>query len=206
MNVRLPWMSRTDRRAWSSATTFAQLGELMARWLTGEIASRPGYAPNFGPDDESSDLVPTLAALCRAGYITTQSQPGCDETGYDGAHWRQRAAVQGLIATRRTLDALTAAATEAGLIICVNDHARGGVNDQAVITTTRDDEPMTAFGGWIGRADMALQWRGIERHLAARVALGTCVTVIAPEYGPEGNWLWTLLDQVAADINEEAQA
>ncbi|GAA3372255.1 hypothetical protein GCM10017744_103040 [Streptomyces antimycoticus] len=49
----LPWMSRADRRRWKSARTVLDLGWLMARWLEGEIASRPGYQPRFGPDKES---------------------------------------------------------------------------------------------------------------------------------------------------------
>ncbi|GGZ19658.1 DUF6919 domain-containing protein [Streptomyces nitrosporeus] len=42
MKLRIPWMSRADRRRWRSARTVADLGELMALWLEGEIASRPG--------------------------------------------------------------------------------------------------------------------------------------------------------------------
>ncbi len=42
-----PKMSRTDRRAWKQARTLAELGELTARWLEGDIASQPGYMPNW---------------------------------------------------------------------------------------------------------------------------------------------------------------
>ncbi|MGW1620979.1 DUF6919 domain-containing protein, partial [Streptomyces sp. NPDC002172] len=35
-------MSRSDRRRWRSARTISDLGELMALWLEGTIASRPG--------------------------------------------------------------------------------------------------------------------------------------------------------------------
>jgi len=94
VELRLPWMSRSDRRRWRSARTVSDLGELMALWLEGKIASRPGYQPRYGPEDETAHLVPTLAALCRAGYVTTQSQPGLVGTGTDGLWWEQRAAVE----------------------------------------------------------------------------------------------------------------
>jgi len=73
MKLRLPWMRRSDRRRWKAAGSLADLGELMALWLEGKVASWPGYAPNYGPDDETKDLVPTLAACNRAGYVTVGS-------------------------------------------------------------------------------------------------------------------------------------
>jgi len=42
-------MSRCDRRAWEQARTLLELGELVARWLEGDIASQPGYMPDCGP-------------------------------------------------------------------------------------------------------------------------------------------------------------
>jgi hypothetical protein len=44
---RLPWMSRADRRRWKSARTLADVGELTAPWLPGEISSLAGYAPRY---------------------------------------------------------------------------------------------------------------------------------------------------------------
>lgn len=186
-------MSRADRRRWASARTLADLGELMALWLEGEIGSRPGYQPRCGPDEETEHLVPVLAALCRAGYVTTCSQPGLAGPGYDGCWWQQRAAVELVVhgedRRRRIIDA----ALDAGLVVLVNDHRRGGVQDARVPVTTRDGERVTFFGGRISRADTAIQWPGLNRHLYDQVAHGTYISVIAPEYGPAGERLWEAL-------------
>ncbi|MEU3220116.1 hypothetical protein [Streptomyces sp. NPDC006971] len=191
--MRLPWMSRADRRRWSSARTVAELGELMALWLEGEIASRPGYQPRFGPDEETAHLVPVLAALCRAGYVTTCSQPGLAELGFDGRWWEQRAAVELVVTDPALQRRLVEAARAAGMLVRVNDYRRGGVQDQPVVVTTADGEPFTAFGGRIGRADMRIQWPELGRQLYGRVAHGTYVSVVAPEYGPAGERLWEIL-------------
>lgn len=192
----LPWMSRPDRRRWRSARTVADLGELMALWLEGRIGSRPGYQPRFGPDEETAHLVPTLAALCRAGYVTTGSQPGLAGTGVDGLWWEQRAAVELVVTAPAAFHRLVDAVSAAGMTVRINDYRRGGVQDGAVVVTTCDGEPMTGFGGRMSRADMAVQWRGIDYRLYDQVAHGTYVSVIAPEYGPAGERLWVVLDHL----------
>ncbi|WP_105973639.1 DUF6919 domain-containing protein [Streptomyces geranii] len=196
--MKLPWMSRSDRSRWRSARTVADLGELMARWLEGEIASRPGYQARYGPEDETEHLVPTLAALCRAGYVTTCSQPGVAGTGVDGMWWEQRAAVELVVVDPALCHRLVDAAIAAGLFVRINDHRldSGGVQEPPVVATTRDGEAMTAFGGRISRADMAIQWPGLNRDLYRQVSTGTYVSVIAPEYGPDGDRLWTVLDRL----------
>ncbi|MEV7595501.1 hypothetical protein AB0O42_35080 [Streptomyces sp. NPDC089922] len=190
-------MSRTDRRLWNSARTLLDLGELMARWLEGEIASRPGYQPRFGPDDETEHLVPTLAELCRAGYVTTCSQPGAAGTGADGLWWEQRAAVELVVTDPALLHRLLDTVRAAGMLVRVNDYRRGGVQDEPVVVTTRDGEAHTAFGGRISSADMAIQWPGLDHGLYGEVAHGTYVSVAAPEWGLAGERLWVLLDEVS---------
>jgi hypothetical protein len=193
MKMKLPWMSMADRRRWRTARTMADLGELMALWLEGEIESRPGYQPRYGPDPETKHLVPTLAALCRAGYVTTQSQPGVVGTGHDGLWWEQRAGVELVVTDPAAVQRLVDAA--AGLIVRINDHrGRGGVQEEPVTVTTRDGEPVTAFGGRYTPADMDLQWSGLDPHLYDQITHGTYVSIAAPQYGPPGNWLWTVLD------------
>jgi|GEM_PF-1429511 len=194
LTMKLPWMSRADRRRWKSARTVADLGELMALWLEGEIASRPGYQPRFGPDEETGHLVPTLAALCRAGYVTTCSQPGFAGTGADGLWWEQCAAVE-LVVTdavlfRRLVDAVSAA----GMVVRVNDYRDGGVQEQSVVATTCDGEPITTFGGQIPQSHMDVLWSGLDRSLYDQVAHGTYVSIVAPEFGPAGDRLWVVLD------------
>ncbi|MFE0448593.1 DUF6919 domain-containing protein [Streptomyces fungicidicus] len=122
----------------------------------------------------------------RPGYVTTCSQPGFAGTGADGLWWEQRAAVELVVTDHTLLPRLLGAARAAGMLVRVNDHRRGGVQDEPVVVTTRDGEPVTAFGGRIGRADMAIQWAGLDRGLYDQVAHGTYVSIAAPEYGPAG--------------------
>jgi hypothetical protein len=190
-------MTRSDRRRWRAARTIADLGELMALWLEGTIGPRPGYQPRFGPDEETALLVPTLAALCRTGYITTSSQPGFAGTGADGRWWEQRAAVELVLTDGVLLQRLVDAAGAAGMIVRVNDHRLGGaIDNQPVVATTRDGEAMTAFGGRIRRMDMTVQWPGLDPHLYREVIHGRYVAVVAPEYGPVGDRLWAVLDRL----------
>ena len=191
----LPWMSIRDRNRWKAAQNIGQLGGLMALWLQGIIESRPGYAPRHGPDAETCGLVPSLAALCRKGYVTIGSQPGLVGTGRDGLWWEQRAAVEGVVLDPALLDRLTKAATGAGMIVRINDYRRrDGRQDEAVEVTTRDGEPVTSFGGRISRGYMALQWRGLNAGFYQQVSRGIYVTIAAPEYGPVGERLWVVLD------------
>ncbi|MFF3843417.1 DUF6919 domain-containing protein [Streptomyces sp. NPDC001930] len=196
-------MSRSDRRLWKSAVTLADLGERMARWLEGTIASRPGYAARYGPDEETVHLVPTLAAACRAGYITTVSQPGLAETSAGGMRWEQRAAVTGLVTDPGLQDRLITAALEAGLVVLVDDYDTETYADPYIVTTV-DGEPFTAFGGQVSHEDMAAEWHGLHPALASQTAGGTYVTLAAPEYGTAGERLWTLLDRLTGHCRQGA--
>ena len=109
-------MSRADRRAWEAARTLADLGELTAQWLEGTIASQPAYTPGCGPDPETAPLIPVLACCNRAGYVTNCSQPGETGTGFDGAAWEQRAAVEGF-ASPAVAGRIWEAAEPAGLTV-----------------------------------------------------------------------------------------
>ncbi|MFJ4343203.1 DUF6919 domain-containing protein [Streptomyces sp. NPDC088915] len=195
MRTRLPWMSLRDRRRWRGATTLAEVGELMALWLEGTLASRPGYAPRYGPDEETAHLVPTLAAACRAGLITTVSQPGLAGTGADGLWWEQRAAVTGLVTDYAFLGRLYKEAVAEGLVVLVNDHALD-IHSEPYVVTTRDGEPYTAFGGPVPAEDLAAEWQGLHPGLTDLAVRGYHLTIAAPEWGAAGERLWPLLDRL----------
>lgn len=172
----MPTMSRTDRRTWAGARALTDLGELTAQWLEGRIGSQPGYVPNCGPDDETRELIPALAAANRAGYLTTDSQPGSDGPGHDGRRWQQRAAVQGF-ATPTTLARLRHAAARHGLLIA----------DSPVPATTRDGRVVTAFGGRMHDRDLRNIWSGVvSRDAYQAVKNATQVAVVCPDWGPGG--------------------
>src|SRR6266536_3121043 len=70
-------LSPAGARRWMSATSLAELGELTALWLEGEIGQAP---TNLGPPaGETAELIPVLAAVNRAGLVTDCSQPGMSE-------------------------------------------------------------------------------------------------------------------------------
>lgn len=82
-----------DLAPWSACRTLAELGEVTARWLQGELRYFPGHNdPTEPPLDETKDLISDLVALNRAGYVTTNSQPGQSMTRDGNA---QRAFVRG---------------------------------------------------------------------------------------------------------------
>jgi hypothetical protein len=85
-------MSDDGRDRWLKARTLSELGELTALWLEGRIAQTPGYLGQ--PDPETVGLVPALAAVNRAGYVTEFSQPG-EPPDARSKGWQQRAAVSG---------------------------------------------------------------------------------------------------------------
>lgn len=84
-----------DADTWWTANSLPALGQLTADWLEGRSLFLPAYCAT-GPDPETTDLIPTLAALNRAGLVTDSSQPGHGPVeGYDGRMWLQRAYVSG---------------------------------------------------------------------------------------------------------------
>jgi hypothetical protein len=172
-------------RHWKDAKTVADLGQLMADWLEGRIPSRPGYYGSR-PDPETSPILPTLVAACRAGFITDNSQPGCDERGADGARWQQRAAVTGWVADPHLFNRLLGAARDSGLIV---------VGGRAVTVTTRDGKPYTAFGETISRRHVKTMWDGVGRSAMADVLAARQVTIVDRAWG-ESDRLWWMLQRV----------
>ncbi|MEU1516288.1 hypothetical protein ABZ490_29820 [Streptomyces sp. NPDC005811] len=188
-------MSRSDRRRWRSAHTVADLGELMALWLEGDLRSWPGYMPRCGPDEETTHLIPSLAALNRAGFLTTASQPGEAGTGHDGLWWEQHAAVEGLVSDRMLYYRLLDAAKAAGLDVAVDD-AQTGTHDPGIIATTVDGEPFTEFGARLSYRDMRTIWPVIREPAFISLATAVRMAIVAPEPGIEGERLWPVLDFV----------
>ncbi|MGW5042147.1 DUF6919 domain-containing protein [Streptomyces parvulus] len=200
MKIRIPLLERLrarrlDRR-WKTAADVADLGDLMALWLEGEIDSWPGYEPGYGPDEETRQLIPTLAAANRAGYVTVASQPGVDpEIGFDGLIWQQKAAVEGFVRDRYLLQGLVDAAYAAGVDIEVADALDTG--ERGIVVTLRGGEPHTGFGGYLNGAELRGMWPGIGSGALDDVFLAVRVTLAAPEYGAAaGVRVWQALESV----------
>lgn len=189
-------MSRADRQQWAAAESLADVGGLVARWLEGKVASQPGYQARCGPDPETADLIPTLAALNRSGLVTSCSQPGLAGPGYDGAWWEQRAAVVGFC-DARTLDALILAAGETELAVreCEVRHRR-----LVVPVTTREGYAITDFGGLVSARDIRDGWTGYDicgRGAVDALVAAHQVVVYDPEWGRD-DVLWPVLDSLTS--------
>ncbi|NUL14497.1 DUF6919 domain-containing protein [Streptomyces lunaelactis] len=191
MKIRLPWMSRADRKRWQSARTLADLGQHLAAWLEGDIKSWPGYQPNYGPDVETAELIPVLARLNRAGYITDSSQPGIDETEA-GHHWRQRAAVTGFIDDEDLLEDLSAAAIDAGLLVLIH-RPEPSITLDGYRVTRLDGQPHTVFGGYVSLRDLRCMWPVINRQAFGALAGAAQLTIVDPRWGSDDR-LWRALD------------
>jgi hypothetical protein len=203
MSFRIPFMRiatwftarRGQQRRWRAATTLAELGELTACWLERRLASQPGYERNCGPDDETRELVPVLAAANRAGYATISSQPAfAPLVGYDDAVWAQRAAVSGF-AEPALAHRITTAAVAAGLVVIqhasVHDHGA----DDGLVVTTRAGEPYTWFGRHLSLDDLATIYAGCSSAAIDAVADAVQLTVVDPDW-ERNDLLWPLLAQV----------
>ncbi len=84
-------MSEIERAQglWTAARSFEDLCELTARFVEGRLPYSPAYGAET-VDEETGPLIPYLAALNRAGFMTTNSQPG-----EESPEWKQRAFVDG---------------------------------------------------------------------------------------------------------------
>lgn len=178
--------------AWRDARSIGDLGQLMAQWLEGRIPSWPGYDGPFGQEEQDGarHLIPTLAAVNRGGFVTTDSQPAYQGRGYDGAYWRQRAYVTGIVDSRSPLmDRLQQAATSAGMTV-----VRGTRRPSTpVVFTERDGQPHTGISTKLRRDQLARDWHGIGRSAMRELRVhGVHLTLMDPVWGRDDR-LWPAL-------------
>lgn len=187
-------MKRRDRQRWAAARTLPQLGELVALWLEGKIPSQPGYQPNCGPDPETLPLMPTLAAINRAGFVTCSSQPGFDGPGFDGAHWQQRAAVEGFVTEEAgRLCELVSAQPELGLRVHLVANETDYIGEPV---TRREGEPYTWFGHRLDHGAVADLYDVCSREMVTLLYAAVQVTVFDREWGRD-SVLWPVLQEFA---------
>jgi hypothetical protein len=196
-------LSRQDARLWRQVESLEDIGELTARWLEGDIETHPGY---YGrPDEETSELIPVLADLNRAGYVTTGSQPGegpvrgvWDEP--ELRWWWQRAAVDGF-ARAEVADRIQETSAESGLTVVRHERAgwRTDWDDAVWVTATGPEEAPeppenarmhTSFGAHLSRKVIATECLDAT---SAEFVYGTPqVTVVDPQWG-RNDLLWPAL-------------
>lgn len=194
-------MSRTDRERWSAARDLQDLGRLTALWLEGDITSQPGYAPGYGPDEETEALVPVLARANRAGFLTDGSQPGeADTIGFDGEFWTQRAAVEGFLVPKRAPE-LIATARRAGLIVIAHtvlNRRFARRCPEFIDVTLRGNRVHTGFGGQRRARDIRFQYAECHRDAINAVINSWQVTIAAPAYGPD-QIVWEVVNDWAVN-------
>lgn len=200
-------MKRSDRRRWAAAETLTDLGSLTALWLEGEIGQTPGYIGP--PDDETKEITPTLVRLNRFGGIVTYgSQPGFDGIGYDGAHWRQRPAVE-LLAEPDIADRLAGNAFKGGFIVThhvpplprIHEHYDDAVSVSGRRNESGEWETTCMFGAKLSRRTLREEFGYSEGALRAayRAHQVTLAEITHAEWarpaGQEGDRLWRWLEE-----------
>lgn len=195
-------LSRVDRRAWREVESLADAGELVARWLEGDMETVPGY---YGrPAQETEELIPALAGLNRAGFVTVGSQPGEGPVSGDGeTWWWQRAFVDGVTEVRAA-DRADAASTGSGLLAIRHDGARRRMDYRPAVPVTATHAHLdhgrgvvaTETGSRMSRSGLELAFGG---YLLDELCRAQQVTVIDPVWG-RNSLLWpTLTRELARD-------
>jgi hypothetical protein len=188
-------VNRADRKAWASARTLADLGELTAQWLEGRIKSQPGYADGCGPDEETAELIPVLAACNRAGFVTDASQPGMALTA-EG--WDQRAAVQGF-ASPQTADRLrdVLGARRSGFIFQAETASLRMSWKTAIPVTRWNGDTYTRFGTRLSRRFLRDDWEGYGcTGAVSELCEALQVTIVDQAWGRDSA-LWPALAEFA---------
>jgi hypothetical protein len=163
---------------WNRARSYPDLCECAARFVEGRSHSFPGWGAQE-LDAESVPLVPTLARLCRAGLLTTASQPGrrADASGYE-----QRAFVAGFLSATMLAELFEVAPTL----------RRAGPR---AVALSRDARGARV----IGRGDTHTHERALFSECIGSSALQELdgclhVTIYDPIWGRE-DWLWQQLER-----------
>lgn len=198
---------REAGRLWRGTADLAELGELTARWLTGELATVPSY---YGPPDaETLPIADSLAAINRAGFVTLNSQPGMlpadDGTG---KVWRQRAFVDGFVGDPATVERLAELRKQGLGVVLIAPGERG--RDHVPVTEYAEiggqsGYQVTVIGSEFPPRDLQYTYGGIVGAKAyAALRKAWYLAVYDPEWGRDDR-LWTALADVlgATPTSEE---
>ncbi|GGM80658.1 hypothetical protein GCM10012275_59160 [Longimycelium tulufanense] len=186
-------MNEYEVQQWRTARGLGDLGELTAHWLTGDLASRPGYPPGEGPYVETHELIGTLAACNRGGFVTNASQPGFPESaGPDGVVWVQRAAVTGF-AEEEVLERIRAAVAGTELVLLTPTATDR--NPDGIVVTTRNGKQHTTFGTWLSRRAVADSFDVCKSAAIDALCSADQPTLVDPVWG-RNTVLWPFLDDL----------
>lgn len=174
---------------WAPSDVLQWGSNLVRAWLLGEVETTPWH---LGPPcSETAQITAWLLEFNRAGFVTTNSQPGLPLTPDGSSMWRQRAWVDGTMTTSRARAIVTAC--QAHDLIALEWPAIGNGEDFAkmrrVPVTEVDGEEVTWMP--IGIPSDLVEFAGLPGPGLSQL------TVIDLEWGR--NDLWATLAQALAD-------
>ena len=189
--------SRASHRAWMKARTLEDLADLMASWLAGHLATRPGYL-HPAPDDETTPLLPVLGRACRAGYLTDCSQPGTLGPAWDGTPHQDRAYIAGY-APRAVAGDLADLAQEHDLVAIVQPPpgVRPGLRPEAMAVSLRDGSEVQWAGAYTPPMQLRHAWHGLHQDAHAALAGAYQVALVDPVWGRPDRLRDVLADTLA---------
>ncbi|MCX4554255.1 hypothetical protein [Streptomyces sp. NBC_01500] len=194
MKLRLPWMSRTERKAWQAARTLHDLAQLTAAWWEGTVRDLPGHRLGHNPHPLAGHTT-VLSTANRAGFLVSAAQ-----AGRAGGSLQLRAAVQGFASDPVLICRLVDAAENAGLEIVLHDWLDAELDGPGDgITVTTGDAPVEgAFGQAIDLADLKAMWPRLP-HAVNAVAPALQITLANPDFGPSTR-LWDVLAEATTRL------
>lgn len=172
-----------ERKEWEAARTLGDLGQLMARWLEGDLKSNPSY---HGKSDlDSAELTALCAALCRSGFLTWNSQ----QTGDWGSDIHGRTYIEGF-AHDGTLKRIRGACEPAGVIVVAHPTPTrkwfswldGGPGIPVVLY---GDQVRLSVGHQVPRDYVETCWGEVGVEAYADVLSAWQVTVVDPRWGDD---------------------
>lgn len=165
---------------WVHAVSLEELGELVARWLGGDLSA--SLSQDGPPDDETEPLISTLVEMNRTGYWTDQSQPG----QADGSYF-QRAHVSGYC-SESVANAICAAAVGTELVVL----ALPALHDSCIqIPISRWSRIEYTWAGGHTSVEEGLGGQ-ISPQALAEVATSWRVEVVDPSWGRD-DLLWEVV-------------
>ena len=170
------------RSSWKRAQSFGELCELAVRFVEGRERSFPGWGA-AELDAESEPLVPALAALNRAGYLTLASQPGT-LAGVDGCE--QRAFASGFC---------SAAGARALRRLDARCFRRGSRARAPVAVSRRGGRARVYAGHNAFESELELFAGAVGARALSELERGVYWSIWDPVWGRE-EWLWRKLARV----------
>jgi hypothetical protein len=168
-----------EQARWMQPLDLSELGELTAQWLEDST-----WGPSNGgsePDPETAALVPVLAAMNRAGYVTDFSQPGDVSAGGS-----QRAAVSGFCAFTQA-DQLARLSLDSELIVITGYPRVDGVYEMPITQDAGRTFTIHAGRGVCDEPDAL--WPGCHAVTWRSVSEAFYVQICDPRWG-RNDLLW----------------